>query len=116
MSRVRAIVVIGAIGGALTVPVWAARAARQRGESPDGAARDYVATGCLSAEAPRGTFVITDSRAKTLRYRLEGDRALLELHVGHTVEVSGTISKGESAQLPTLNVKSLIYISSSCSS
>jgi hypothetical protein len=132
LSRADAAVVIGAIGCALTVHAGAAGAGLQRAAPADAAARDYVAIGCVSAEAPRTgagggaaesrAFLITDVRSKTQRYRLEGDVALLELHAGHTIEVTGTISTaagapsvvGDGATLPTLKVRTLIYISRSC--
>lgn len=126
MFKASAAVVIGTVFSAMTLHGWAAGSAVQRGASPDAATRDYVAIGCVSAGAARApdarTFVITDVRAKDLRYRLEGDPAVLELHVGHTVELTGTIATaanassgaGDGAALPTLKVKRLIYISTSC--
>jgi hypothetical protein len=96
-------------------------------------ARDYMVLGCVGADASRAStetrgqspdqrrFLITDSRSKSDIYRLDGDSDQLAFHVGHTIEVTGSLSgltppagRGERAPLPTLKVKSLIYISSSC--
>jgi hypothetical protein len=118
---------------AFTVCPWATSPAAQ-GVTAKRDPRDYMVLGCVSAEASRaGTetrgqssaqrrFLVTDSRSKSDMYRLEGDADQLAFHVGHTVELTGTLSmpptspgvNGEPAALPTLKVKSLIYIASSC--
>jgi hypothetical protein len=81
-----------------------------------------IVIGCVSSEgqATSPTFVISDSRAKPpARYRLDGHADLLQVHVGHTVEIggpvtpaTGTLSDGHAA--PTLKVESLAYISTTC--
>jgi len=80
---------------------------------PAGGGR-YVAIGCLArqgtASAPR--YVVTDSRGdKPLVWRLQGDRELLARHVGHTVEVAGSMAASSPL---TLSVGSLVWIASSC--
>lgn len=85
----------------------------------------YVAIGCIS-RAPRppagsgataGRYLLTDPRGdRPTVYRLEGgDAPMLELHVGHTVEISGplTVGAGSAATL-SLKVGSLTYVSSNC--
>lgn len=72
----------------------------------------YTAIGCLTrqgtAAAPR--YVVTDPRGtKPTVYRLEGDAALLAVHVGHTVEVTGPMRPNG-----MLRVNSLVWIASSC--
>jgi hypothetical protein len=67
---------------------------------------------------------MTDSRAKSDTYRLDGDAEQLTYHVGHLVEVAGQISgpitpasspdRTESTPLATLKVKSVVYISPTC--
>ena len=88
-----------------------------------GSAGTFIVIGCVSREGQSTPpiFVITDSRPKRpARYRLEGDADLLQLHVGHTVEIGGPITPaaaardGASARVPTLTVQSLTYISRAC--
>jgi hypothetical protein len=91
-----------------------------------------VVIGCLRAEASRADggargqsgqrqLLITDSRAKTDIYRLDGNAEQLADHVGHTVEIAGSISgpispatNGGNTPTATLKVKSVVYISSTC--
>jgi hypothetical protein len=47
-------------------------------------------------------------------YRLDGDRALLERHVGHTIEVSGTLTPVAGSNRHTMKVSSLVWIASTC--
>jgi hypothetical protein len=85
-------------------------------------AGSFIVIGCVSREeqSTPPVFVITDSRPKPpARYRLEGDVDLLQLHVGHTVEIGGPIApaadaRDASARVPTLTVQSLTYISRTC--
>jgi hypothetical protein len=77
----------------------------------------YGAIGCLTrqgtAVAPR--YVITDTRGPSPTvYRLDGDRSLLERHVGHTIEVSGTLTPVAGSSRHTMKVSSLVWIASSC--
>jgi hypothetical protein len=84
--------------------------------------RRYVVIGCVSragtAAAPR--YLLTDTRgdAPTV-YRLEGDRATLDVHVGHQVEAKGPLTQAPAAgraaaATPTLKVTSLVWISTTC--
>jgi hypothetical protein len=100
-------------------------------QKPAPASTRYVAIGCISREAPaaagasRGSaaasYFLTDSRGeKPTIYRLEGDSNQLDLHVGHTVEVSGPLSpapaggRGANASALVLKVSSLVWISTKC--
>jgi hypothetical protein len=130
MSRIFSVALGCAAACALTARLWAQAPAGQGG-SANRDARDFVVIGCVSAEAARAggagggpgnapRFQITDSRTKTETYRLDGDPSQLEFHVGHTVEVVGPVTeapgaRGGSSPPPTLKVKSLVYISTSCS-
>jgi len=49
--------------------------------------------GCLQGGDHQ--FTLTDSRGTT--YRLEGDSAKLKEHVGHEIEVAGTIGRGSAS-------------------
>jgi hypothetical protein len=80
---------------------------------PAGSGR-YVAIGCITrqgtAAAPR--YVVTDQRGeKALVWRLQGDGELLARHVGHRVEVAGSLV---SSSPLTLSMRSLVWIASSC--
>lgn len=78
----------------------------------------YMAIGCLTrqgtAAAPR--FVLTDPRGeKPTVYRIQGDTAQLAPHVGHTVEVAGTLTAPATpAGQYVLKAGSLAWIASSC--
>ena len=85
-------------------------------QTPPAASR-YVVIGCISRSSPSAEqFTITDNRSTPPRtYRLEGDAKQFALHVGHTVEVAGTLSPAPQAGgASTLKVASLIYISTTC--
>ena len=75
----------------------------------------YGAIGCLTREgtaaAPR--YVVTDKRSTTV-YRIDGDRQLLARHVGHTVEVAGTLTPIAGTSRYTMKMVSLVWIASSC--
>ena len=79
--------------------------------------RHFVAIGCVSREmsgSPGARFILTDTRGgrgHESAYRLDGDQKQLEIHVGHTLEIAGSISAGSP---PVLKVDSLKYISTSC--
>lgn len=79
----------------------------------------YVAIGCLTrqgtAAAPR--FVLTDPRGeKPTVYRVQGDVAQLAPHVGHTVEVTGTLTRPAAAGgAYAMKLSSLAWVASSCS-
>ncbi len=81
---------------------------------PPAGSGHYVAVGCISkqgtASAPR--YVVTDPRGdKPVAWRLQGDSELLARHVGHTVEVAGSMVASSPL---TLRVSSLVWIASSC--
>jgi hypothetical protein len=123
--------VFGAIACAATVGL-AAQVATAQGSAPSaGSTRRFVVIGCISREtqgssAPSGgaasgsRFIITDTRGPVASvYRLEGEQSQLALHVGHTLEIAGSISAGSSAgrgsaNAAVLKVESLTYISRSC--
>jgi hypothetical protein len=120
---------IGAIACAATVGLVGQTAIAQAPSS--GSARRSVVIGCISRDtegstaANRGAatgarFIITDTRgAAASVYRLDGDQSQLAIHVGHTLEIAGSISAGSgtgrgNANAPVLKVESLTYISTSC--
>lgn len=107
--RLAAGLIVSAVVGLSTLVSGQAPAPRS---APAPAGVRFVAIGCVTqqgaANAPR--YVITDRRGDAPSvYRLTGDAALLAQHVGHTMEASGTL--GASA---VLNVKSLVWIASTC--
>ncbi len=78
-----------------------------------------IVSGCVQREAQgaASAFVLRDTReTPPLQYRLDGDTALLALHVGHTVEISGPpTTPPDRSNLTGLRVQSLTYISTTCS-
>jgi len=112
-AKVAVIVALAALAGsaamaqqAQTPPASAARAER------------YVAIGCVASQGSgaASSYTITDSRGdKPTVYRLDGDAAQLQPHVGHTVEVAGPIVQpGAGTRPPVLKVSSLVWLMSSC--
>ena len=79
---------------------------------------NFIVIGCVTREGEGSApnFVITDGRpTPPVKYRLQGgDADLLRFHVGHTVEIGGTITGGGAQTTPTLTVKSLDYIATTC--
>jgi hypothetical protein len=107
---------------AAVVTAAAAGLQAQRGTAPSATGR-YVAIGCISRDTsstPPG-FILTDMRGTSPEvYRLNGDEKLLTFHVGHTVEISGTLSAGSNAASGAnavafvMKIDQLTYISTSC--
>ena len=86
------------------------------GASTPGRARaqqpaSFVVIGCL--EQSQGAFVIKDFRNGTA-YRLVASVETLDWHVGHQLEVHGTLEPGSSDNGATLKVDKVIYISTRC--
>ena len=83
---------------------------------------NLIVIGCVSrqGEGATSTFLITDPRPKPpVPYRLEGDADLFRLHVGHTLEIGGSITTaagpgGAGSPAFMLKVQSVTYISTSC--
>jgi hypothetical protein len=95
----------------------------QTGSKASGASSGQTKVeGCL--QGANGNFTLTDTMGKT--YQLEADASMLSEHVGHEVQVTGTVAAaaGESgsmagtassgAQQPTLQVQHLKHVSKSC--
>jgi hypothetical protein len=77
--------------------------------------RPVVVVGCVSRQDAKAPFVITDARrTPPAVYRLDGDPKQLALHVGHTLEVAGSITPGPDKAPPVLKVSALIWISKTC--
>ena len=91
----------------------------------------FVVIGCVSAPAALAAvpdaaagpsrFVITDTRGEEpTMYRLDGDASKLKIHVGHTLEVLGSLSPGSStardpsARAPVLKVEKIVWLAASC--
>ena len=78
---------------------------------------NFIVIGCISREGQGSSesFVITDSRAKPpAQYTVEADGNLLRMHVGHTVEIGGPITRASGGTRPGLKALSLAYISTTC--
>jgi hypothetical protein len=123
---------IGAIACAATVGLVAQTSAPQRSAPSSESAKRFVVIGCISRETQGSTaangsgaagarFIITDTRAPAASvYRLDGDQSQLGIHVGHTLEIAGSITAAGSgagrgsASAPVLKVESSTYISKSC--
>jgi hypothetical protein len=78
----------------------------------------FVAIGCVTKQGT-GTaarYLLTDRRGETATtYRLQGDAAQLEPHVGHTVEAAGPLTPPTAGSRQyVLKVSSLTWIASTC--
>lgn len=115
-----------ALAAAATCAVLAAHvsAGQQERNTPANPPR-YVILGCISRQpaAARGAsiYLLTDTRGeKPMVYRLDGETAALDFHVGHYVEVAGRLStpmrSRASARALVMNVERLTYISKECPS
>jgi hypothetical protein len=118
------------IAAAILAIVWATTAigvAAQTGKlkdtqlNPDRVAssKRAVVIGCVGREGngPASRYVITDTRPQTpVQYRLDADPDLLRFHVGHLVEIAGslTATKGGAAGASTVKVEALTYLSTTC--
>ena len=121
-----------AMACAATIGVWA-QPARSNTSPPN--TNRFVILGCVSRAAAsatagrgRGTagaprFLLTDTKSDPLTvYQLEGDASQLDLHVGHTMEIAGSLSasggaaagRGQKPSPLTLKVASLTWISTTC--
>ncbi|MGE3177008.1 MAG: hypothetical protein AB7O32_06040 [Vicinamibacterales bacterium] len=85
-------------------------------QAPAPSANRAVAIGCLSQQQVNGRtqYVLTDTRNNPpVSFILDGDPAAINWHVGHTLEVVGSLSPaGTNAY--NMKVSSVIYISNSC--
>ncbi len=102
---------------------WAALPVYAQSETAPAAPLRYVAIGCISRAAGTSAsstatrrYVLTDRRGDPpTAYRLDGgDAVTLEFHVGHTVEIAGTLTMRAGTGTLTLKVGSLAYVSNSC--
>ena len=79
-----------------------------------------IVIGCVSRDGntPASRYLLTDTRAQpAVQYRLEGDADLLRFHVGHLVEIGGSLAAATgsgSANAGTLKVEALTYLSTTC--
>lgn len=77
----------------------------------------YVAIGCVSKQGTGSAarYQLTDPRGeKPTVYRLQGDGALLERHVGRTVEAAGPLTPAAAGAAYSLKVESLVYVAATC--
>jgi hypothetical protein len=118
--------VIGALATGITCAVLAAHvSAGQRERTPPPKPDHYVILGCISRQpgGARGasTYLLTDTRGETpMIYRLNGEAATLDFHVGHYVEVAGPLTAparggaSASARALVMKVERLSYLSKEC--
>ena len=119
-----------AMAWAATIGVWAQPS---RPPTTPTTTNRFIVLGCISrapsnASAGRGAaatprFLLTDTRSDPPTvYELQGDASQLDLHVGHTVEITGPLSapagtaagRGQNPNPWTLKVTSLTWISTKC--
>lgn len=120
--------VVGALATGITCAVLAAHvSAGQRERTPPPNPDHYVILGCISRQpgAARGasTYLLTDTRGEApVIYRLNGDAAALDFHVGHYVEAAGPLTAparggaSPSARALVMKVERLSYLSKDCPS
>jgi cytochrome c-type biogenesis protein CcmE len=116
------------IAAAIGVAMWIGLAAAQTGKlkdtqlNPDGVAagKRAVVIGCVSRDGSgqAARYLISDTRMKTpVQYRLDADPDLLRFHVGHMVEIAGSLAAARGAVgtgAGTIKVEALTYLSMTC--
>ena len=89
----------------VSAPGWAQPAPAER----------HIVIGCVTQANAKAPILLTDTRrTPPAVYRLEGDPKLFAWLVGQTVEITGTLAPAAPKQPPTLNVASVIRISTTC--
>jgi hypothetical protein len=104
--------------------------ASQNPNTRSSGAQRFSVIGCVerSTSTPAGggggasapSFTITDVRGEKPAFRLDGDVKQLDIHVGHTAELRGSLSAASAtgasstSRLPVLKVESLVWIASRC--
>jgi hypothetical protein len=92
-----------------------------RSNPSDTAASRQTIQGCLKGDG--NTFTLIDDSGTT--YQLEGDSAKLKNHVGHEVQVAGTVGKASAStstsstgdiSQPAIQVVDVKHVSRSCTS
>ncbi|MGE3957812.1 MAG: hypothetical protein AB7H96_13915 [Vicinamibacterales bacterium] len=109
----RALIALSVALASASVPALAQSSSGSASTAPGGR---FVAIGCLSKQGAGAAarYLVTDPRGeKPTVYRLQGDTALLERHVGHTIEAAGPLA-GRAAAQYALKVESLVYIARTC--
>lgn len=112
----RLLTVLALVASTSGAALLAQTRANSSSTSPSGR---YGAIGCLARQGT-GTasrFTIVDRRGDApTTYRVQGDAELLTKHVGHTVELLGSLTPPPAGNGQyTLKVNSLVWIASSCS-
>jgi hypothetical protein len=115
---------IGATMWATTIGLAAAQTGKLKDTqlNPDGvaASKRAIVIGCVSRDgnAQPARYLITDTRMKTaVRYRLDADPDLLRFHLGHMVEIAGSLAAPRSSAgtgAGTIKVEALTYLSLTC--
>ena len=115
--------IVGAAAWAMAIGLAAAQTGRLKDTQlhPDGvaASKRAIVIGCVSRDGngPPARYLITDSRMKTpVQYRLDADADLLRFHVGHLVEIAGSLvaPRGGAGAAGTIKVEALTYLSLTC--
>jgi len=106
-----------------TTPARGAAPARGGAQASTSPSKDvYTVLGCIAREGTSGAaaqrFTITEKRGdKPTTYRVQGDPKELGIHVGHMVELKGTLSSASGAgrgSALTLTTTGLTWISTTC--
>jgi len=79
----------------------------------------FTVIGCIAREGASGAaaqrYTITEKRGdKPNTYRVQGDAKELEVHVGHTLELKGTLAGTGRGGPLTLTVAGMTWISTTC--
>jgi hypothetical protein len=116
MKRVLTMLAIAGLcstGVAFAAQAGAAAPAKKEAKMAKTPAPTY--TGCVAAGAKPNTYVLNDATAtgstEKATYDLKG--GALKAHVGHKVEVAGTVKKAATGN-STLSVKKVTMVANSC--
>jgi hypothetical protein len=75
---------------------------------------EIIVIGCLQ-RAGQNALTLKDFRSG-VSYRIEGDANSLDWHVGHQLEIHGTLASGATADAPRIRAGQVMYIAPKCAS
>ena len=74
----------------------------------------YLNHATLAADASRDRGAVGTSGLSKTGYKLDGETALITLHLNHQVRIVGNLAPGSTGALPTLKVESLTMVAAKC--
>jgi hypothetical protein len=83
-------------------------------QAPQDAPKEHSMTGCLRAGTETGTFQLTDLEKGPKTVEIAETTAKLAPHVGHKVEITGSVIAGKDPKAHTMKVTAVKMLSPTC--